>query len=304
MIKTHLVSLYDRILAALGPRKPLWVSLLAIFILLLLYAGWHHLQTHVSTDNGYVNADSIQIASQVTGPVLKLYILNNQLVQKGDPLFDIDPETFELAIDEANAAVLQTKAQLQNASINLGRTEKLVAQKFLPPEERDNAVTAVDVASANLKMAEAKLKEAKVNLKYTRVTAPTTGIINNLSLPPGSVVQAEMPLFVLISTQKFWVDSNYKETELTNIRPNQTAKIVLDMYPDKTFNGMVESISGGSGTVYSLLPPQNATGNWVKVTQRIPVKVIITDPDPNYPLRVGATATVTIHTPKSSYQPK
>jgi len=128
------------------------------------------------------------------------------------------------------------------------------------------------------------------------VTAQVNGIINNLSLRPGTIVQAKNPLFMLINAQQYWVDANFKETELTNIQPKQTEKIVLDMYPNHIFSGMVESISGSSGAAFSLLPPQNATGNWVKVTQRIPVKVIILDPDPKFPLRIGATATVTINT--------
>ena len=103
-----------------------------------------------------------------------------------------------------------------------------------------------------------------------------------------------------MGTEQFWVDANYKETELADIHPKQTARIVLDLYPDHTFTGIIDSISASSGTAFSLLPPQNATGNWVKVTQRIPVKVIIQNPDPRYPLRVGATATVTINTASST----
>jgi membrane fusion protein (multidrug efflux system) len=272
-----------------------------VLICISLFWIWHYFQTHISTDNAYVNANSIQIATQVSGPILFLQVKDNQVVKAGEPLFEIDPEPFQVAIEEATAQVSQAKAQYKNTLVNLERIENLVTKKFLSPEEKDNAATSVDVAAANLKLAEAKLKQAELELRYTKVFAPTDGLINHLSLRPGTNVQAQTPLFVLISHQQYWVDANFKETELTNIRPQQKAKITLDMYPDNTFIGVVDSISASTGTAFSLLPPQNATGNWVKVTQRIPVKVLISVQHPHFPLRVGATANVTIYTPKSSY---
>jgi len=284
-----------------NPQQKRLLGLLALLIGLCLFWVWHYFQTHISTDNAYVNANSIQIATQVSGPILSLQVDNNQVVKAGDPLFEIDPEPFQVAIEEAVAQVLQDKAQYKNTLVNLERIQNLVTKKFLSPEEKDNAITSVDVASAHLKLAEAKLKQAELALRYTKVFAPTDGLINHLSLRPGTTVQAQVPLFVLISHQQYWVDANFKETELNNIRPQQKAKITLDMYPDQTFTGVVDSISASTGTAFSLLPPQNATGNWVKVTQRIPVKVLISVPNPHFPLRVGATANVTIYTPKSSY---
>ena len=118
--------------------------------------------------------------------------------------------------------------------------------------------------------------------------------MTNLSLVAGSNVMANAPIAALIVDNSFWVDANFKETQLAGLHPAQPDDIVVDMYPDKTFHGIVASISGGTGTALSLLPPQNATGNWVKVTQRVPVRVRITDADPEHPLRVGATAAVTI----------
>ncbi len=286
----------------LGSRRSILITLATILCLSGLYAWWQYLESHPSTENAYVNANAIPIAAQVSGPVQNLAIKNNQTVKKNDLLFNIDPKLYIAAIEEASAEISQREAQLKNAEINLERIKKLVDQKYLPPEEKDNAITNLDVAIANLQLADAKLDIAKLNLEYTHVKAPTSGRINNLSLRPGANVSAQMPLFVLISDQEYWVDANFKETELTRIRANQAAEIVVDMYPDHPFQGFVESISGSSGAAFSLLPPQNATGNWVKVTQRIPVKVIIENPDPKYPLKVGATATVTIFTQKNAYQ--
>ncbi len=126
------------------------------------------------------------------------------------------------------------------------------------------------------------------------MVAPTSGTIANLTLRPGNTVTPDTPLFVLIGNQEFWVDANFKETELTRIRAGQEVTIDSDVYPDHPFRGVVESVSGGAGTAFSLLPPQNATGNWVKVTQRVPVRIRVLDPDPAYPLRIGTSATVRV----------
>ncbi len=276
--------------------KKTLLSLLAFLFLFFIISSFHYYRTHIATENGYVNAYTIQIAAQISGPVQTVHIENNQAIKANSPLFDIEPGPFLLAIKQATAQVSQTEAHLKNVDINFKRILKLVEQKFLPPEEKDNALAAVEIAAANFKLAQAKLEEANLNLTYTKVCAPTDGHINNFSLRPGTIVRGQMPLFVLVNNQKFWVDANFKETELTNIRKGQTATIVLDMYPDHKFKGIVESISQSSGTAFSLLPPQNATGNWVKVTQRIPVKVLMVNPDPRYPLRIGSTATVTINT--------
>lgn len=259
-----------------------------------LYFLWQYCQAHITTENAYVNANVIQVAAQVSGPVIALNVENNQSVKKGTVLFEIDPKLFSTVREEAEAQVAQADAQFKNAQINFERVLDLVAQKFLPPEEKDNARTALDVAAANLKLAQAKLEKAKLDLEYTKILAPTDGIINNLTLRPGTIVQAHTPLFVLIDNTQYWVDANFKETELEGVRPQQAATVIIDMYPDFPFKGIVQSISGSSGTAFSLLPPQNATGNWVKVTQRIPVKILIQNLDAQYPLKVGATASVTI----------
>ena len=110
----------------------------------------------------------------------------------------------------------------------------------------------------------------------------------------GDNLQNNGGVFALVSDQEFWIDTNFKETQMQHIKDGQPATIVVDMYPSKEFAGVVESISPASGNAFSLLPPQNATGNWVKITQRVPVRVRVLKPDPNYPLRVGTSSTVTI----------
>ena len=222
------------------------------------------------------------------------------------------------AVSSAEAVLAQRRAEAANARSNWARNQQLMKSGFLSPQGGEAARTAVQTAEAAVKAAEANVaqarsalgatgdenaavqaaaaavKAAELDLARTKVTAPTTGIIANLSLRPGNTVQVGVPLFVVISDQEFWVDANFKETELADIHPGQKAEIHSDLYPDRTFHGTVQSLSGGSGAAFSLLPPQNATGNWVKVTQRVPVRVRIEDVDPRHPLRIGTTATVKV----------
>src|SRR5690606_37897228 len=141
-----------------------------------------------------------------------------------------------------------------------------------------------------LKEAKLFLEKAQLDLTHTHLEAPCNGRIANLSLRPGELVQPGRPLFSIVCSDEYWVYANFKETEMVRIRPGQTAEIRVDMYPGEVFHGVVQNIGPGSGTAFSMLPPQNATGNWVKVTQRVPVRIRITDPRENVPLRVETSA--------------
>ena len=157
--------------------------------------------------------------------------------------------------------------------------------------------------NAQTRLALAKVDQAKLNLSDTEVRAPVDGVVAELELRPGSTVKAGVVLFALVDEQHWWVDANFKETALLRIQPGQPATVRVDMYPGKEFAGVVDSVSPASGAAFSLLPPENATGNWVKVTQRFPVKVLLKDLRPQYPLRIGASSSVTIDTTVDSGHP-
>jgi len=160
-----------------------------------------------------------------------------------------------------------------------------------------DAKLTVTTPTVQVRAASAGLDKATHERVRTHVTAPTNGWVSNANLRPGAIVQAGTPAFALIEDGHWWVDANFKETDLARIKPGQPATIRLDMYPGTMLNGMVESISAGAGSTFSVLPPENATGNWVKVTQRFPIRIRITsEPIPDKPLRVGASADVTIDT--------
>lgn len=255
---------------------------------------WWQKKHYISTDDAYVNAHIVQIAPRVTGQVTQTHIQNNQYVIQNQPLLDLDAVPFELAAHEASAQLEKSKSQLDIAQLTSNRTLKLVKKNVASMQEGDTVEANLRSAMAAIQLAEANMQKVKLNLNYTKISAPTSGWVTNVTVHTGNIVQANQPLFALISDETFWIDANFKETDIHKIHPQQKVDVVVDMYPKHHFTGIVESISGGSGTAFSLLPPQNATGNWVKVTQRVPVRVRIINTDPNYPLRVGTSATAKV----------
>jgi membrane fusion protein (multidrug efflux system) len=217
----------------------------------------------------------------------------------------------------AHAQVSQIEGDLNNARSTLMREQELVAQNFKSQQSLDDAKTRMQALQAALEQARAKLSkslsapskleergdvlkaqaeiaQAKLDLEHTHVVTMQDGQISNASLTAGSLVGAGVPLFALITQDSFHIEANFKETELAGIRPGEEVDIKVDMYPDHHFKGTVDSMSGGTGTAFSLLPPQNATGNWVKIAQRVPVRIKFAQTDADHPLRIGATATVTV----------
>ena len=152
-------------------------------------------------------------------------------------------------------------------------------------------------AQAQVKQAKAALDQAELNLQYTTIKAPLAGIVSRKSVEVGQVVQPGQPLLAVVPLENVWVTANFKETQLKNMRPGQRAVVKVDAYGGKDFTGHVDSIAGATGARFALLPPENATGNFVKVVQRVPVKILL-DPgqDPEHLLRPGLSAEPTVYT--------
>ncbi|CZF80248.1 MULTISPECIES: HlyD family secretion protein [Grimontia] len=224
------------------------------------------------------------------------------------------------AIVGASAQIQSASAQLNDVEEKYRRNMALVERGVLPKQSGDDLKAELAAAKNNLDAARARmsqliseqgasgteapavrqaaaaLSEASLNLSYTTIIAPTSGTLGDVKVRPGSVVAPGQSLMPMIEDNSFWVEANYKEDALGYIQQEMTASIVLDMYSDVTFKGVVQAISPASGTSFSLLPPENATGNWVKVPQRFPVRLTITRDADEPALRVGASATVTIDT--------
>lgn len=224
-------------------------------------------------------------------------------------------------VEGARASLQSARANFDQAMLDLTRGEALYNREVIPKEQLDRLRTAKRVADSKLKEAaealkraqaeaglsnsdgnkarilqrRAQLDEAKLQLSYTKVFAPRDGYITRKFIEPGTNIQAGQSLMALVPLQDAWVTANYKESQLTYIRPGQKVEFTVDAYPGRTFSGSVDSIMAGTGAAFSLLPPENATGNYVKVVQRIPVKIAIDNTsDPEHLLRVGMSVIPTV----------
>lgn len=286
------------VISRFSQSKHFKLIVISLFLLASLL-GWFGVfvygQYFVDTDDAYINANVVQIAPRVSGKINGMNIVNNEYVRQGQLLFSIDDAPFNVALEKANAQLAMNLATLINAQRTSARTLKLVSKKFVSAQQGDNVSAALKSANAAFELAKATLDQASLDVNWTKIAAPASGWVTNVSLRAGDMVVADQPVFALISDNEFWIDANFKETEMEHIKVGQLATINVDMYPHHPFKGVVDSISGGTGAAFSLLPPQNATGNWVKVTQRVPVRIRVLNTDSHFPLRIGTSASVTVH---------
>ncbi len=237
-----------------------------------------------------------------------------------------------LQIDGLRATYRQKQAELQSARDTLAylqrefeRAQTLLAAHVASQSQFDQAKNNFDtaqqqVASAQqqianilaslggdpniatddhplVQQAQAQLDQALLDLSYTVITAPKNGIVTKVDkLPIGNYLNAAVPAFALVETDPVWIEANFKETQLTHMAPGQPVSIASDTYPDVSLTGRVVSVSPGTGSQFSVLPPQNATGNWVKVVQRLPVRIELDNPDPTHALRAGMSVTAAVDT--------
>lgn len=206
-------------------------------------------------------------------------------------------------LDSAEADVRMREAGFEPQQIGLRTAEARVVDARAQSIQADALAQEVRVREAERDLAQAQLKEAQadlslalLNLEYTEVRAPIPGVVSRKSVEVGQVVQAGQPLLAVVDLQDVWVIANLKETQLQRVRPGMRAEIAVDTFPDRTWQGVVDSISPGTGSRFSLLPPENATGNWVKVVQRVPVKVVLEPHQTSNPhtLRAGMSVAVRI----------
>jgi membrane fusion protein (multidrug efflux system) len=201
---------------------------------------------------------------------------DNQLVKKGDVLVEIDPSDFQVALAQARANLAKDKATLIQANANEERAQDLFTKKVISTQERDTNVATSESSKASVKADEAAVEQAQLNLGYAKIKAPIDGYATKKAVTTGDYVQVGQALMSLVPP-RVWVIANFKETQLRSMRPGQPATVSIDAYEELKLHGHVDSIQAGSGAAFSLLPPENATGNYVKVVQRVPVKIVLDD---------------------------
>jgi len=316
-----------------GGRRRTAFMIMGVVLLALVALGarrWIYGLSHVSSDNAQVDGHIVPILPKVGGFVTEVRIDENQNVKAGDTLVVLDDRDYKVRlaqaeadlavalagvsnrarVGQAEALVEQAQANALKAHADLERVRPLALQEIVSKQQLDAVEAAARAADAALAAAQAALlaadarvgaaraarDQAALNLSYTRVIAPSSGVVSKKTVEPGQLVQAGQPLMSVVPLEDVWVTANLKETEVADVQPGEPVDFTVDAYPGRHFTGHVQSLSPATGARFSLLPPDNATGNFTKVVQRVPVRVRPDKVDPAHPLRPGLSVVVTIQT--------
>jgi RND family efflux transporter MFP subunit len=275
--------------------------LLTLFVVLMAFAvGWQlwgYYMLEPWTRDGRVRADVVTVAADVSGLVSDVFVRDNEKVSKGQELFRIDQRRFQYALDQAKADVASHQTALDQAQRDLTRSKSLTSVA-VTQQQVEHAQQAFDEAQAQLDETNAALEVAKLNLERSTVVAPVNGIVTNFDLLPGRYVNAGAPVFALVGSDTFRVEGYFEETKLRRIHIGDDATVKLIGDP-RVLSGHVESIAYGiedqnRTTSSELLAFVNPTFSWVRLAQRIPVRIKLDDVPPNLLLVAGRTATVSI----------
>jgi membrane fusion protein (multidrug efflux system) len=287
--------------------RPAFIIGVIVVGVILLAGGviwWLHARKFENTDDAFIDTHIVRISPQIAGQILALPVTDNQRVHRGDLLVAIDSADAEARLAQARAQEAQARTQLEravaaekgaaaqagNARRDLARYRELqarspnaVAQQQVDQaatasrnadSQRDAARAQVDGAAAQVKVIEAQIRAAEINLGYTRIVAPVDGYVTQRSAAAGNYVTPGQQLMAIVPLG-LWVTANFKETQLERMRAGQKVAVKVDACGDETLAGHVDSIQRGAGQAFALLPPENATGNYVKVVQRVPVKIVL-----------------------------
>lgn len=283
-------------------RKPVLGVTIGVATLVLAFilslAAWNFNERHPRTDDAVSRANIIGIAPRVSGPIVKVYVQDNQFVKSGELLFEIDPADFKTALDSARASVANLEANLVQKRQDFDRETELFHRRVDSKQQFQDAQNAFASAQAQLDAARASLQQANLNLSYTKVFAPFDGEVVGLNLSEGYYAAAGTAVFDFLDARKWYVLANFRERELKSIRPGMTAEVYLWSNPDRRFEGIVQGISpavvsSDDNSQVNGVPSVQRDLNWVRIAERFPVRILIENPDPNV-LRMGTTAVTTI----------
>lgn len=320
-------------------RRKMILAVLALLLLAGGLASYYHSRSRVSTDDAQIDGHVYAISPRVPGYVVEVLVADNQLVEKDQPLVRLDPVEYEVALADAVAGlssleedsasagqdVQSAQAEFSLAQLDLNRNRELLRAQSVSQSAYDQALTKAEMARAKVLAAQAKLagigarggkasaksskieaqkakvKQAALNLEYATIVAPARGYVTRKAVERGQMLSKGQPILAVVPLEpgEIWVTANFKETQLTHVKPGQKVDIEVDAYPGKSLKGTVESVMAGTGASFSLFPPENAAGNYVKVVQRVPVKITFdgngTEGEAWPPLRVGMSVLPTIH---------
>ncbi len=245
----------------------------------LSYSWFIYSASHISTDNAFIDSNLYPVSGRIMGYVKEVVVSENQEVKKGQLLAVLDDTDFGVELTFK-------KAKLAKAVADMGRANQLLKSRAISHSD-------FELAEANLIANQADYDGTMLKLKYTKVLAPANGIIGKKTVEIGQFIQPGQALFVIVANDSFWIKANYKETQLSKIKIGQKVEIFIDAFPKVKFYGHVDSIYPSSGSKLSLLPPENATGNFTKIVQRVPIKIVF-DGKQKSQVRSGMSASPTI----------
>jgi membrane fusion protein (multidrug efflux system) len=277
-------------------RKKILSVVGAIAVLVVAYFTYNHL-TYVSTDNAQIDAHAVLLAPKVSGYILKVNVVEGQKVKKGDSLVEIDPRDFENSIKQVSGDLSSLEARRRDAERQFRRISELYSKEAVSQQQYDQASAAYNEVKAKHEAVAAQVAQAQINLENSKILAPSNGFVAKKSAEVGQLAAPGVPLIGFIDGGSRWVTANFKETEISDIHPGNKADIEVDAVDGESFHGVVESISSATGSTFTLLPPDNATGNFTKVVQRVPVRIRmenLNDTDIEK-LRAGLSAVVKVH---------
>jgi len=294
--------------------KRLLVTLLRLVLTLAVFAaaawfGWQKWREYFQnpwTRDGQVRSQVVLVTPQVTGRVITIYVRDNQPVKKGDLLFEIDPSLYELKVRQAEARLRRAEENAKGLRIEYERVQKIHAQDPGAVSQKDLNRNRVNYfkALADIDSAKEGLNKALLDLNRTKVRAEVDGWVSNINFQVGSQAVANQPLLALVDKDTFWVFGFFREDQVDTIRIGDEARVTLMAYPDTPLKGRVESIAWGitppdGNPGPNLLPQVKPVFQWIRLAQRIPVRIALEEPLPErIRLRVGLTASILIHTPE------
>jgi len=273
-----------------GKIRSIIIGMILIAAIIAVGVYWYIEQSkYVTSDDAYVDAYQVTISAQIPGRIVKLYIKEGDHVKKGQQLAQLDSSDYVARISEAHVNIEQAKlgirlakVKLEQAQTNFDRAEKQYKEKLIPKADFQNQQSAYELAKVELHLAEQKisvlnssLKTLETTLSHTKIYAPMDGVAAKRWVLEGDVVSPGQGIFTVFGTEETWITLMLPENEMRHISIGDTAEITIDAFPKVNFKGVFYEMGNSTASRFSLIPPNNASGNFTKVTQRIPLKLTV-----------------------------
>ena len=251
----------------------------------------------VETDNAQIEGHAVLLAAKVGGYVVKTNVNDGQRVKKGDVLVEIDERDYKNTLLQSKSDLVSIEARKRDSETNSKRLRELYSKGAVSQQQLDTVSTGFAESRAKFDAVSAQVAQAELNLENTKIRAPSDGIVAKRAAEVGQLASPGVPLVGFVGTEERWVTANFKETEISDVVTGAKVEVIVDALSSRKFQGVVEAISSATGATFTLLPPDNATGNFTKVVQRIPVKIALKDLslEDRELLQAGLSVVVKVH---------